>query len=77
MAYYKYGQFLTQQHGGEFDAVHSPGQTTPFSGVYRCEGCGLSITSVHLHPLPPQNHHQHNNTVVPIRWKLVVKSHYR
>jgi hypothetical protein len=77
MAYYKYGQFLTRQEGPEFDLLHHPGQPTPFSGVYRCEGCGLSVTSVNPHPLPPQNHHQHPNSLTPIRWRLVVKSHYR
>jgi hypothetical protein len=77
MAYYKYGQYLSQEQGQEFDALHGPGQVTPVSGIYRCEGCGLSITSVFQHRFPPQNHHQHPNALVPIRWRLVVKSHFR
>ncbi len=76
MAYYKYAQYLIQETGAEFDLVHRPGEATPYSGIYRCEGCGLSATSVHSHPLPPQDHHQHPSEV-PIRWRLAVKSHYR
>jgi hypothetical protein len=76
MAYYKYANFLKQETGAEYDAVHNPGAATPYSGIYRCTGCGLSITSVLPHPLPPQNHHQHT-TAAPIRWQLVVKSHFR
>jgi len=71
MAYYKYAQFLTQQAGSEYDGVHQPGALTPFSGVYRCTGCGLSSTSIKDHPLPPQNHHQHASTTALIRWQLV------
>lgn len=76
MAYYKNGSFLKQENGTEFDTVHSPGQSTPYSGIYRCRACGLSVTSVLDHPLPPQNHHQHT-TPQPISWQLVVKSHFR
>jgi hypothetical protein len=76
MAFYKYGNYLSQENAPEFDTLHGPGQVTPFSGVYRCEGCGQSVTSVYQHPLPPQNHHQHPG-MQPIRWRLVVKSHFR
>jgi hypothetical protein len=75
MAYYKYLQLLSNQQGAEFDTLHHPAQVTPFSGIYRCEGCGLSITSVNSHPLPPQNHHQHSLQQGTIRWRLAVKSH--
>jgi hypothetical protein len=77
MSYYKDGRYLTQEQGGEFDAVHGPGQPTPYSGIYRCEVCGLSVTSVLGHPLPPQNHHQHPNAFAQIQWRLIVKSHFR
>ncbi len=59
MAFYKYQQFLVQQQGPEFDTIHPPNSPTPFSGIYRCEGCGLSATFVKPHNIPPQNHHQH------------------
>jgi len=77
MAFYKYGKFLHEDKGAEFDTIHKPGAVTPFSGVYRCEGCGHSVTSVLQHPLPPQNHHQHIATQGAILWRLVVKSHWR
>jgi hypothetical protein len=76
MAFYKYGNFLTQQNSAEFDAVYQPNSATPISGVYRCQGCGLSATFVKGHNIPPQNHHQHTTQQGAIRWQLVVKSHW-
>jgi len=31
-----------------------------------------NLVEVRSRPLPPQNHHQHVNTLVPIRWQLIV-----
>lgn len=76
MAVYKYGSFLTQETGPEFDVIHQPNNPTPISGIYRCEGCGLSATFVKGNNIPPQNHHQHGALVGPVRWRLVVKSHW-
>jgi hypothetical protein len=76
MAYFKYGNFLTQENGSEFDTVHEPNTPTPYSGIYRCEGCGLSATFVSDKNIPPQNHHQHSALQGPIRWQLIVKSHW-
>ena len=76
MAYYKYPQFLQQENGGEYDLIYEPGAQTPISGVYRCEGCGKSVTSIKDRPLPPQNHHEHSPQQGLIRWRLAVKSHY-
>lgn len=72
MALYKYSQFLAVSNHGAFDAIHNPGAETPYSGIYRCEGCGHEVTSVHPHALPPQNHHQHSLAQGKIRWRLVV-----
>ena len=69
---YKYSQFLSPSDNAAFDQIHQPGAATPHSGVYRCEGCGKEVTSVHPHPLPPQNHHQHTYTEGSIRWRLAV-----
>jgi hypothetical protein len=76
MAWYRYPQFLQQENTAEYDAIHEPGAKTPVSGVYRCEGCGKSVTSIKDRPLPPQNHHEHTLGQGRIRWRLVVKSHY-
>jgi hypothetical protein len=69
---YKYDQFLTKSDDEKFDKIHEPGTPTPYSGIYRCEGCGKEATSVHPHPLPPQNHHQHTAEQGKIRWRLAV-----
>jgi hypothetical protein len=71
MALYKYNQFLSPRDGPAFDVLHSPGATTPFSGIYRCEGCGHEVVSTVGHPLPPQDHHQHAS-YRPIQWQLIV-----
>lgn len=69
---YKYSQYLSQSSDAKFDTLHEPGEATPHSGIYRCEGCGKECTSVYSHPLPPQNHHQHESSQGKIRWKLAV-----
>ncbi len=70
--FYKYPQFLTQSNDPKFDSLHEPGSLTPFSGIYRGEGCGQECTSASHHPLPPQNHHQHAAAQGSIRWRLAV-----
>lgn len=77
MAYYKNGNYLSQQQGAEFDVLHAPGGQTPHSGIYRCEGCGGSAVSTLGNALPPQNHHQHQYGQGPVQWRLVVKAHWR
>jgi len=72
MAQYKYGVFLKLNQSADFDTIHKAGETTPYSGIYRCEGCGQEVISVHDHPLPPQNHHQHTQAQGHIRWQLIV-----
>ncbi|CAE6880520.1 hypothetical protein [Paraburkholderia domus] len=77
MAQYQYANILTHVNNAAFDALHTPGHLTPFSGIYRCEVCGIEVVSVHNHPLPPQNHHQHVPGLGPIRWRLIVASTHR
>jgi hypothetical protein len=72
MALYKYAAYLSTSSHAAFDQINHPGTTTPWSGIYRCEGCGREITSVKDYSLPPQNHHQHTISQGTIRWKLVV-----
>lgn len=72
MANYKYQQFLTQSQHAAFDQILHPGNTAQHSGIYRCEGCGINEVSTHNHPLPPQNHHQHNSQQGAILWRLIV-----
>ncbi len=72
MAYYKYMHYLTKSDHQYFENLYDPGDTTPYSGIYRCEACGREDTSVSGKPLPPQNHHQHAAYQGRIRWRLVV-----
>jgi hypothetical protein len=75
MALYKYPQYLTQSNHTAYDALHHPAEIAPHSGIYRCEGCGENAVSTRGHPLPPQNHHQHNYGQGSIRWRLIVATH--
>ena len=77
MAFYKYAQVLQQHNDGSFDWVLEPATATPYSGIYRCEGCGHEAISTFNHPLPPQNHHQHGPSQGRIRWRLVVMASHR
>lgn len=72
MAYYKDLKHLTQYDGDMFKPIHSPGEKVTFSGIYRCVGCGKEISHNASVQLPPQNHHQHNQTEGAIRWQLIV-----
>jgi hypothetical protein len=70
--YYQSLTHLTQLNASVFDTLHTPGQATPHSGIYRCEGCGAAVASNTGNPLPPQNHHQHSSAQGAIRWRLIV-----
>jgi hypothetical protein len=72
MAIYKNGAYLTQSTDAGFDTDSKPGSSTPYSGIYRCMGCGREIVSEENKPFPPQNHHQHSGSQGAIRWRLIV-----
>lgn len=74
MALYKNSQYISQSSSDAFDSIHKPGDTTPHSGIYRCEGCGHEVASNAGNPLPPQNHHQHTTAQGSIRWRMIVYS---
>lgn len=71
MALYKADTYLNKSTSDEFDKDHRPGDSTPHSGIYRCMGCGREVVSESGKPLPPQNHHQHNQRQGAIRWRLI------
>jgi hypothetical protein len=72
MATYKYPHFLTQVNHAAFDTITHPASNVPYSGIYRCEGCGKEIVSTAGNTMPPQNHHQHTILQGAIRWRLIV-----
>lgn len=72
MALYKYGDFLEQSPHKAFDEIHTPGTEVPYSGIYRCVGCGKNVAANQGDPLPTQNHHQHQPSQGKIRWQLIV-----
>lgn len=72
MAWYKCAEYLQKNRSDGFDTDHVPGAPTPYSGIYRCMGCGREAVSEENKPLPPQNHHQHPNPQGAIRWRMIV-----
>ena len=76
MAFYNNKDFLQHSVNDAFNHVHQPGWNAPLSGIYRCLGCGRSVTSIIGRRLPPQNHHEHGVLQGPIRWQLTVFSHF-
>ena len=72
MALYKYSQYVSYSGDEAFDKVWTPGSSPPYSGIYRCEGCGDEIAGNKGNPLPSQNHKQHSTSQGNIRWRLVV-----
>jgi hypothetical protein len=72
MAQYQNTAELSYSASPVFTTSYEPGQAAPFGGVYKCTGCGHEIATARSHSLPPQNHHQHANRYVPIRWQPIV-----
>jgi hypothetical protein len=72
MAYFQDSQHVKQASIDAFKEVHNPGVPAPLAGVYRCVGCGHEIGIAHRHPLPPEPHAQHPQSLGAIRWQLLV-----
>jgi hypothetical protein len=66
--------YLRAGYGVAFDYILSPGFRTPFSGIYRCEGCGFEIASTKRQTLPADDHKGHGLAHGPIRWRLVAQT---
>jgi hypothetical protein len=77
MALYKDLKYLTKTEDAAFEAVHPPGGAVPFSGIYRCEGCGHEVVAEHARQFPPQNHPQHAPAQGAIRWRLIVFAQHK
>jgi hypothetical protein len=76
MALYKNPNYLTRSTHTDFDATYSPGDSAPYSGIYRCTGCGKESTSIEGRNLPPQNHHTHTWMQGLILWQLIVAAEH-
>ena len=69
---YKYTTHLQQVDNAAFDTLTAVGKTAPYSGIYRCEGCGHMVSSTKGNHMPPQNHPQHSVLQGAVRWRLIV-----
>jgi len=77
MPNYKDGSVFNQlPSDGNFDTIHPPGQTAPFSGIYRCQSCGFEAVSTKGNALPPEyvcsvHHPQWKGCSGAVSWRLV------
>lgn len=76
MAYYKDLRLLGRENGDEYDLFYNAGDKAPYTGIYRCAGCGNSRAAYKGDRFPPPNHHDHNALQTKMRWQLVVKSNF-
>ncbi|QQE07803.1 hypothetical protein IC580_05575 [Cupriavidus sp. ISTL7] len=67
-------RYFTQEEDPAYELVLAPGAQAPYSGIYRCEGCGSSAISPREQPLPPPNHHVHGALQGQIRWRLIART---
>lgn len=72
MAFYRHPELLTQFYHDHFETIFEPTQSTPWSGIFRCEGCGKEIVHVSEKPLPGWDDHKHSFQQGWIRWRLIV-----
>lgn len=54
MATYKFLRLLSLDLSNKFDALHDPGVSAPYPGIYRCEECGTEIAIARSHTLLPR-----------------------
>ena len=72
MALYKDQTSVQYNTDKAFDVLHTPGNSAPFAGIYKCITCGHEIGIAEGHILPSQNHAQHDPRNGQIIWKLLV-----
>jgi len=77
MALYKNPKYVNSDNSDAFDKIHEPGSKPPFSGIYKCMGCGHEIVAEEAREFPPQNHRQHTPQQGKIRWKLIVFAEHK
>jgi len=61
LAYYKYSKYLIKSDHTLFKQTFEPGQTVPYSGIYRCEVCRKEDTCIKDKPLPAALFHSQLN----------------
>ncbi|UFS71936.1 hypothetical protein LPW11_07020 [Geomonas sp. RF6] len=74
MVFFKYRNLIHQLDHQAFDRLLQPGDTTLYSGIYRCEVCGYEIVSTKGDSMPPEHHHKHTLAQGPISWRLIVRT---
>lgn len=72
MAVYKTLDFLSHSTHFAFDTTTASGSVSPFTGIYRCQGCGREIAAHTGMTLPGEDNHLHRIGQGPVTWQLVV-----
>ena len=77
MATYQDAEYLTNLPHSAFDETYEAGSVAPFSGIYRCMGCHIEITSEVGSALSSLHHPQHRPDQGKIRWRLIAYADHR
>jgi hypothetical protein len=65
-------RLINRSRNTAFDAKIVAEMAAPWSGIYRCPGCGREVVARKGETLPPASHHHHDITQGDVRWQLVV-----
>lgn len=80
MALFQTDRFLHKIENKAFDKIHQPGEIAPFSGIYRCEGCGVELAVEDKQRLPSHrtcvNHHPEGRKG-DVSWRLIVYANHK
>jgi hypothetical protein len=72
MAYINRPGSVTLRASPIFDQLFAAAEIAPYTGIYRCVGCGREGTCARGAPLPSADHHKHTPVQGAIRWQLAV-----
>lgn len=79
MALYHDPTKLTKVAGGAeaFDVIFKPGETPAYSGIYKCQQCGVEVVAEQARKLPPtsvcsQHHPAGTQKVGKVTRKMIV-----
>jgi hypothetical protein len=72
MALFGDSRLVKKSGNTAFDAKIVAKMAAPWSGIYRCPGCGREVVAKEGEALPPAGHHHHSITQGDIRWQLIV-----
>jgi hypothetical protein len=72
MAYYYDPKVVRKEDQPVYELLLKPGAPVLWSGIYRCEGCGLEVVRASGDQLPGVLHRRHEPKQI-LEWRLIVR----